>query len=122
MCSEKRLQANRLNSQKSTGPTSDEGKQIVSQNALKHGLRGADVVLPDEDPQPFDELRQHLLRDLDPQGPMERLLFDRILSGAWRLRRAHWIEQGIFVVETGDVADVQNAVLHSIDPATAIGL
>ena len=32
------------------------------------------------------------------------------------------IEQRIFVVEAGNVTDIQNAILHSVDPAAAIGL
>jgi hypothetical protein len=38
MASERQLLANRRNALKSTGPKSDEGKQRVSANALKHGL------------------------------------------------------------------------------------
>ena len=39
--SEAELAARRANAQKSTGPTSDEGKKICRWNALHHGLRGA---------------------------------------------------------------------------------
>ena len=38
MTSPAQLAANRANAQLSTGPTSAAGKQIVSQNAVKHGL------------------------------------------------------------------------------------
>ena len=37
--------ANRLNAQKSTGPRTPEGKAVVSQNAVKHGLLAEQVVL-----------------------------------------------------------------------------
>jgi hypothetical protein len=104
MCSEKRLIANQLNALKSTGPRTGGGKLVVAQNAIKHGLRGAGaaaVVLEEEDPQPFEELRAELQRDLAPRGAMQRLLFERILACAWRLRRAHLIEQGFFIRGTG---------------------
>jgi hypothetical protein len=39
MASEKQIQANRRNAQRSTGPKTSEGKAAVSQNAVKHGLR-----------------------------------------------------------------------------------
>jgi hypothetical protein len=32
------------------------------------------------------------------------------------------IQQRVFVIKTGDVADVNNAILHSINPATTIRL
>ena len=102
MCSEKKLIANRLNALKSTGPRTAGGQLAASQNATRHGLRGAAaVVLEEEDPQPFEELRAELERDLGPCGAMQRLLFERILTCAWRLRRAHLIEQGFFIRGTG---------------------
>ena len=44
-----RLEANRRNAQLSSGPKTAEGKAVCRQNALKHGLTGACVVVPDED-------------------------------------------------------------------------
>ena len=38
MASDKQIQANRLNAQKSTGPQSPEGKKRVARSHLKHGL------------------------------------------------------------------------------------
>ena len=38
MLSDAKLEANRRNAKKSTGPKSDEGKAKVSRNANKHGL------------------------------------------------------------------------------------
>src|SRR5256885_551006 len=42
------IAANRRNSQLSTGPKTDEGKARSRRNALKHGLTGEGVALPDE--------------------------------------------------------------------------
>ena len=47
--SEARLAANRLNARKSTGPTTDEGKERSRCNAVKHGLTGEGVALSTED-------------------------------------------------------------------------
>ena len=33
-----------------------------------------------------------------------------------------WIKQRVFVIQPGDVANIQNPILHAIDPATAICL
>jgi len=45
MASAAQTSANRLNAQKSTGPRTPEGKAVVSQNAVKHGLLAQQVVL-----------------------------------------------------------------------------
>jgi hypothetical protein len=42
------IRANRQNALKSTGPRTDEGKEVSRRNALKHGLTAVEVV-PDED-------------------------------------------------------------------------
>ncbi len=51
MASDKQNAANRRNSDKSTGPQTDEGKNKSKFNAVKHGLTAAKLidVLPDED-------------------------------------------------------------------------
>src|SRR4051794_29182415 len=46
---EERRTINRQNSRASTGPKSDRGKQAVSLNAFKHGMRSEKLVLPHED-------------------------------------------------------------------------
>src|SRR5207247_3252677 len=61
--SDKKLEANRQNSLKSTGPTSVEGKSRSAMNALKHGLTAEQIVLPNEDPEAYDALRQKWLDD-----------------------------------------------------------
>src|SRR5260370_3597512 len=47
MISQARLNANRRNGQLSTGPRTDLGKARARQNALRHGLAGSGIVLPD---------------------------------------------------------------------------
>ena len=44
-----RIAANRANAQKSTGPRTEAGKARSRANAVKHGLTGAGVALPNED-------------------------------------------------------------------------
>ena len=46
--SERKLAANRLNALKSTGPRTDEGKEVSRANAYKHGMTAV-VVIPGED-------------------------------------------------------------------------
>lgn len=96
MISDKQLQANRANAQKSTGPKTEIGKSIASKNAITHGLRSVNPVVDGEDRAEFNEFRNDMIVQFAPIGPMERLLVDRIVHSAWRLRRIGRIEVEIF--------------------------
>jgi hypothetical protein len=49
MTSEKQEKANRQNALKSIGLKTSEGKAAARHNALKHGLRAEEVLIPGED-------------------------------------------------------------------------
>ncbi|MBL8223542.1 MAG: hypothetical protein JNL62_30200, partial [Bryobacterales bacterium] len=51
-----RAEQNRINSQKSTGPRTPEGKQRSSENAVKHGIYTSSIVLPGESAEEFRKL------------------------------------------------------------------
>ena len=88
-----KLAANQANAQKSTGPTSDEGKARVAKNAIKSGLCSKDVLLPGEDLAEFEGMKFEYLRQIKPlvEG-IERTLFDELVAAAWKLRRCQRIE------------------------------
>jgi hypothetical protein len=88
MATESQILANRLNAQKSTGPSTTEGKTVVSQNSLKHGLSARLDVIRDECQADFDLYRDQMLVELNPIGPMESMLADRVISLSWRLKRS----------------------------------
>jgi len=92
MATQAKILANRLNAQKSTGPNTPQGKATVSQNALKHGLSARHDVIITESQADYDLHRDALLAELDPIGPMESILADRIVSLSWRLKRADLIQ------------------------------
>src|SRR6476661_2979980 len=56
MPTQAQLNANRLNAQKSTGPTSPEGKAASSLNALKSGIDAWSHIIPGEDPAEIETL------------------------------------------------------------------
>jgi hypothetical protein len=86
--SEARLAANRANSTRSTGPTSERGKSISRRNSIKHGLTGEGVVLPEGD-QAEVEGRVAALRDeLHPQSTLGALLIRKIATLSVRSERA----------------------------------
>ncbi len=88
MATEAQILANRLNAQKSTGPRTIEGKAVVSQNAVKHGLLAESDVITSESHADFELHREQLLDELSPVSPMESMLAERIVTLSWRLKRA----------------------------------
>jgi len=74
------------------GPKTPEGKAVVSQNGLKHGLLSKHVVIRDEDPVEFQHLLDSLRRQYKPRGVGEHGAISRIAAKYWhldRLYRAH---------------------------------
>jgi hypothetical protein len=98
MTSEKQIQANRANAQKSTGPRSPNGKARSALNALQHGLTAVTPVLPDEDVSAFEELRQRLFAQFEPDTALEIELVEDLICLLWRLRRIPPMEAGILQV------------------------
>jgi hypothetical protein len=112
MTSEKKAQANRRNALKSTGPKTPEGKAAVRLNALRHGLRSEEILLPGEDEEALRELDEYLRAELQPVGELENLLIDRVVAAYWRLRRLGRVEAGIFIQESlGDLVNSNASTL-----------
>ena len=88
MSTEAQINANRQNAKKSSGPRTARGKEVVSQNAVKHGLCAKKNVIRTESQEEFDLFQNEMIEDLAPAGGMELMLAKRIVSLAWRLRRA----------------------------------
>jgi hypothetical protein len=118
--SPEKLQANRENVKKSTGPRTAEGKRNSSRNALKHGLFVKDLVIRSgkgkENPREFQQLFENLRKDLQPEGQLEELQVFKIAVAHWQLRRALRAEAGEIVngfvkeeqLELGAVASHRN--------------
>ena len=93
--SQARIQANRQNAKKSTGPRTAAGKAATSRNALTHGLTAQTYVLPGDDPEEFTALLDDLFRRFHPDGPAEERLVRRIAANQWRLDRAFPLEAAV---------------------------
>jgi ribosomal silencing factor RsfS len=96
MATLKQFEANRRNSQKSTGPQTPEGKSAVSMNALRHGLRARSVVLPGEDPTEFHQLCDDLQAEWTPQSRTEQFYVEQMAVSQWKLTRMEVVEVNIF--------------------------
>jgi hypothetical protein len=84
MATEAQMRANQENAQKSTGPTSVEGKKKSSMNAVTHGIFSNITILPGEDEAFIQKLREDILATYQPQDTMERCLVDRIYIAMMR--------------------------------------
>jgi hypothetical protein len=98
MVSAKQLEANRRNAQKSTGPTTAEGKSKSSLNNLRHGLTGHITVLPTEDREAHDAFCRNLIESFNPETPVEQQLAQSIAEDFWRLNRAVAMETNILAL------------------------
>ena len=90
--SKKQNRANRENAQKSTGPTTNEGKQTSSRNAVKHGLYSEQIVIRTanliESEDEYNDLIESLYDELKPKTAMQECLVKKIAACLWRSRRA----------------------------------
>ena len=87
MATEAQIQANRRNSQKSTGPRTEEGKNRSRMNALDHGCRANILVLPTEDFGEYQEDVNSWKLSWQPRNPVEELLVDRVINLSWLAKR-----------------------------------
>jgi len=102
MATEAQIIANRRNAQKSTGPRTREGRAIISQNAVKHGLTSSQDdrlgeesrsrIIFSENKADFELYRDRILTELASVGAMESMLAERVVSLSWRLKRAGSIQ------------------------------
>jgi hypothetical protein len=90
--SQKQIEANRRNAKLSSGPKTAEGKNIVAQNALKHGVFSRQILLEGESKKDFENLATELYNHFHPQGFLETLFWERALAAAWRLSRVTQME------------------------------
>jgi len=98
MATEKQIEANRRNAQRSTGPKTAEGKSSSSRNNLRHGLTGHISLLPTEDREAHDAFCNELVESFSPETPMESQLAQSIAEDSWRLNRARAIENNMFAL------------------------
>jgi hypothetical protein len=97
------------------------GKARVAQNSLTHGLTDRLIVLPSKNPNEYDAFRAGLVKALEPEGDLERLLADKIVIDAWRLRRIQMLEAAVHRRSRHDraIEKAQDAVYETGSAETA---
>jgi hypothetical protein len=86
--SQKRIDANRRNAQKSTGPRTPEGKSRSRFNRLKHGLTATIAVIPGEDRAAYEARLEAMIESMAPRNQVELDLLGQIAATTWSLERA----------------------------------
>src|SRR6185436_15253016 len=99
MSTEAQINANRLNAQKSTGPTSPEGKARSALNALKSGIDAWSHIIPGEDPAELKTLRDQFLLHYRPADPIQLSLVDTLISTEWIQRRLRRVEAQLWTYQ-----------------------
>ncbi len=134
MATERQIEANRRNAQKSTGPNTPEGRAAVRLNGIKHGLTAETLVLPGESQSEFTELFDSLEAEHRPTTPTEELLVRQMAMASWRLRRLYHIEAAFFAFELDGQSSMREKyhphlngsgklayTLRQTDPARTLG-
>jgi hypothetical protein len=98
LASERRIEANRRNALRSTGPKTERGKRTVAGNAIKHGFLAREVVITagdgKESLEEFHDFVEQLCEDYEPIGVVEESLVQTIAMCWWRKARVIRAENG----------------------------
>jgi len=120
MSSPNRIEINRANSQHSTGPTSPEGKQRSSLNALRHGLTGQLVVMPTEDLAAYQRHLESFTSEYHPKGATEAHLVQALADASWRLNRVAILEANLLTLAAAREPNPLNDAPGHVQDALAI--
>jgi len=92
----KQIEANRRNSQLSTGPRTEAGKQITCMNALKTGIHAESHIIRGEDPAELAQLAAEYNAEFHPVTPRQRDLVDTLVHNEWKIRRLRALEADLW--------------------------
>jgi uncharacterized protein YchJ len=117
------LAANRTNAQKSTGPTSAEGKSKSRRNASRHHLTGQVMTMTDEDRSAYEKFLKSFKADFNLTTALETTLCEQVAHGFFRLGRANGIEENYFAIQAdwkeSDIKvehpEISNAFLQALN-------
>ncbi len=109
MTSDTKINANRSNADKSTGPTTSTGKAIASQNAIKHGARSQKLVA--HETHNYQQMVDALRESYPSTNPLMSLQIERIAKIKIQLDRVQ-----VLIENTFEEADLKTAIdAHLMD-------
>src|SRR4051794_12921825 len=97
--SPKKLEANRRNAKLSTGPTSEQGKEISCRNNFRHGFTGAFCLLSHESQEEFNQLVTDLSEEHQPVSVTESILVNDMARHYWLHQRALRLQEECFALD-----------------------
>jgi hypothetical protein len=109
MTSDTKINANRSNADKSTGPTTSTGKAIASQNAIKHGARSQKLVA--HETHNYQQMVDALRESYPSTNPLMSLQIERIAKIKIQLDRVQ-----VLIENTFEDANLKTAIdMHLMD-------
>jgi hypothetical protein len=87
MSTQKQIDANRENSQKSTGSTSTDGLKRSSLNSTVHGFTGQTLVLSDAEKVPYEAFVQQMRVEFRPCAAESRELLQNYTDLRWSIQQ-----------------------------------
>jgi hypothetical protein len=96
MSTQAQAAANAVNAQSSTGPRTEQGKAVASQNATTHGMTGKSALIAGEDPAEYQAHLDNYTAEHEPITIDEKFLVQQMADSVWRINRIRRIESSIF--------------------------
>ena len=93
--SQRKIEANRRNAKKSTGPKTAEGKARSAMNSLKYGIYSDKYLIKDESYEEFDNYRRKILKCLNPTNAVLFDMATHVVSNGWEYQRCTLLESKI---------------------------
>ncbi len=121
MATEKQIEANRRNAQKSTGPRTSRGKARVGGNARKRNAYGRDALLYGEDSDRLDSLVDAYEQHFQPRNPIESDLVFQLAATQHRMRRALRIDSSLLSARVEQSIEFFSKTSRPVNPTLLIG-
>ena len=93
--SQRKIEANRRNAKKSTGPKTEEGKARSAMNSIKYGIYSDKYLIKDESYEEFDNYRRKILKCLNPTNAVLFDMATHVVSNGWEYQRCTLLESKI---------------------------
>jgi len=95
LISQRKIEANRRNAKKSTGPKTVEGKAKSAMNSIKYGIYSDKYLIKDESYDEFDNYRRKILKCLNPTNAVLFDMATHVVSNGWEYQRCTLLESKI---------------------------